>query len=301
MKKIILDTDIGSDVDDAVALALAMRSPQLTIEGVTTVYGDVQLRAQLAAKLLELGKQAHIKVYAGISQPLLRKREVWWAGHEGEGVLEDRTHYDIENMHAVDFIIETIMDNPGKVTLVPIGPLTNIAAAIIKEPAIIEKVKGIVMMGGVSRLGDSALALPHIEHNIKCDPEAAAVVLESGAPITMVGLDVTMKVSINNQDKNRLTDSGDPLNIALAKLIDKWFSYIRSDQSAMHDPLAIASLLDDTLLKTVQAKVNVEYDQCASTGQTVVLPDSAGKVKVGLDVNSSKFHTLLLNTLLKAD
>ncbi|WP_349305791.1 nucleoside hydrolase [Bacillus sp. FJAT-49711] len=299
MERIIIDTDIGSDVDDAMALALAMRSRELMIEGVTTVYGDVEVRAQLAAELLNLGNRSDVKVYKGLEQTILQNREVWWAGHEGEGVLDPQKEYKIEDMHAVDFIIKAVMENPEEITLVPIGPLTNIAAAIIREPQVAKKVKKIIMMAGVTRLGNNALSLPYIEHNIKCDPEAASVVFGSGAPITMVGLDVTMKVLINNDDKNMLKESGDPLNIALSKLIEKWFEFINMDHSAMHDPLAISLLLDPTLVKTEKAKVIIEYDHRPVTGQTISVLDPNGNVDICLDVESEKFNQILLGKLLK--
>lgn len=300
MERIIIDTDIGSDVDDAMALALAMRSPELLIEGVTTVYGDVEVRAQLAAELLYLGNRSDVKVYKGLEKTILQNREVWWAGHEGDGVLDSGKNYQIEKMHAVDFIIETIMENPGEITLVPIGPLTNIAAAIIREPKVAKNVKQIIMMAGVTRLGDNALSLPYIEHNIKCDPEAAYVVFGSVAPITMVGLDVTMKVLIDNDDKNKLEESGDPLNLALAKLIETWFDFTKKDHSAMHDPLAIALLLDPTLVKTEKAKVSIEYDHRPITGQTIAISDVHGNVDVCIDVESEKFNKLLLERLLQS-
>ena len=301
MERIIIDTDIGSDVDDAMALALAMRSTELIIEGVTTVYGDVELRAQLAAKLLDLGNRSDIKVYKGLEQTILHNREVWWAGHEGDGVIDSQSNYQIEETHAVDFIIETVMKNPGEITLVPIGPLTNIAAAIIREPKIVENVKRINMMGGVARIGDNALSLPYIEHNIKCDPEAASLVFGSKAKITMVGLDVTMKVQISEDDKNRLKESGDPLNLALSGLIEKWFDFIESDHSAMHDPLAIALLLDSTLVKTERTKVSVMYDHQSITGQTIAVSDVNGNVDICLDVETERFNQLLLSRLIKTN
>src|SRR5690554_553572 len=108
MNRIILDTDIGSDTDDAVALAVAMNSPEIKLEGVTTVYGDVQLRARLVKKLLQLGGREDIAIYPGLSETLLRNRDVWWAGHEGEGIVDGSELIESKG-HAVDFIIKTIM------------------------------------------------------------------------------------------------------------------------------------------------------------------------------------------------
>jgi purine nucleosidase len=297
VEKIIIDTDIGSDVDDAMALSLAINSDEINLIGVTTVYGDTSIRAKLAKKLLHLGGNDNIPVYAGIETPLLKNREVWWAGHEGEGVLTDETIL-FETEHAVDFIIRTIMANPGEITLVPIGPLTNIAAAIIREPKIIQNVKQIVLMGGVTRLGDNGLELPPIEHNIKCDPESASLVFSSGAPIVMVGLDVTMKVRIDREDVRQLEESGKPLNLALVKLINRWLEFIQLDWTAMHDPLAISVLVDRSIMQSKRMKVYVQYDHHHPSGQTIATLDESGNVEVCLDVDNEKFKQLLFGKLL---
>jgi purine nucleosidase len=296
--RIIIDTDIGSDIDDAMAIALAIRSKEVTIEGVTTVYGNVDLRAKLAKKLLQLGGRDDVKVFAGINHPLLQNRDIWMAGHEGEGVLTDYDGVTYESGHAVDFIIETIMGNPGEVTLIPIGPLTNIAAAIIREPKIIENVKEIVLMGGVTRLGDNALELPKDEHNIRCDPEAASLVFRSGAPIVMVGLDVTNKVTIDRIDRDQLEASKDPLNLALVKQLDLWFDFIQENSTKMHDPLTVSIMIDRSIVTTEKMNVQVDYDHRQMTGQTIALPDQNGKVEVCLEVDSKKFTSILLERLL---
>ncbi|WP_106767669.1 nucleoside hydrolase [Paenibacillus faecalis] len=296
--RIIIDTDIGSDIDDAMALALAMRSKELVIEGITTVYGDVDLRAKLAKKLLQLGGRDDVKVFAGINQPLLHNRDIWMAGHEGEGVLTDYEHIKYEHDHAVDFMVKTIMDHPGEITLIPIGPLTNIAAAIIREPKIVEHVKEIILMGGVTRLGHNALELPKDEHNIRCDPEAAALVFRSGAPIVMVGLDVTYQVTLSKDDRNRLEASQDPLNLALVKQLDRWFDFINEDTTKMHDPLTVSLMIDRSMVKTEKMSVYVDYDHRQMTGQTVALPDQNGNVEVCLEVDSQQFSTILFDRLL---
>lgn len=296
--RIIIDTDIGSDIDDAMALALAMRSKEIILEGITTVYGDVDLRAKLAKKLLQLGGRDDVKVFAGINQPLLHNRDIWMAGHEGEGVLTNYEDVSYENGHAVDFIIKTIMENPGEITLIPIGPFTNIASAIIREPKIIENVKEIVLMGGVTRLGNNALELPKDEHNIRCDPEAAALVFRSGAPIVMVGLDVTYKVTINKNDRDQLEASKDPLNLALVKQLDRWFDFIKEDTTKMHDPLTVSLMIDRSIVTTEKMNIHVDYDHRQMTGQTVALPDQNGNVEVCLEVDSKKFTTILLERLL---
>lgn len=297
--RVIIDTDVGSDIDDAMALALAMKSDEIYIEGVTTVYGDTLLRAKLAKKLLTLGNAEEVKVYPGIELPLLHNREVWMAGHEGDGVLEDYETLEVEAEHGVDFIIRTIMDNPHEITLIPIGPLTNIAAAIIREPKVAENVKEIILMGGVTRLGDNGLKIRQIEHNIKSDPEAASLVFRSQAKITMVGLDVTMKVKFTKSERDQLKASGLPLNDALVKMLDRWFDFIEEDFTLMHDPLTVSLLLDRSLVKTEKVTIEVEYDHRHPTGQTVATYDESGNVDLCLDVDSERFNELLLGVLLK--
>ncbi|OUS76196.1 hypothetical protein B1748_13085 [Paenibacillus sp. MY03] len=297
VKRIIIDTDIGSDPDDSVALALAMRSPELQIEGITTVYGDVDLRARLAKKMLRLGEKADIPIYTGISPSLLRNREVWWGGHEGEGVLEGGEPTESAG-HAVDFIIEKIMNNPGQITVIAIGPLANVAAALIREPAIATNVKQILMMGGVTRLGKGGASLPVLEHNIKCDPEAASVVFASGAPIVMVGLDVTMHVNIHRSEVQQLSRSTSPLNQAVSEMLGRWLDICQRDFTAMHDPIAVSYLLDDAVLQTERMNVTVEYDLRHPSGMTVAVPSETGNVQVCLGVNSERFIRLLMERLL---
>ncbi|MCD9024247.1 nucleoside hydrolase [Cohnella silvisoli] len=298
MNRIIIDTDIGSDIDDAMALALAMRSPEITIEGVTTVYGDVDLRARMTRKMLQYGQREDVRVYPGINKPLLHNREIWLAGHEGKGILtEEDVNLEIESKHAVDFIIETVMANPGQITLVPIGPLTNIAACIIREPELVNNVKEIIMMGGVTRLGDNGASLATVEHNIVSDPEAASLVFGSGAKIVMVGLDVTLKVVITDEEQRRLHETGDPLNMALARMLEEWFSFVKKPKTFMHDPLTISLLIDRTLVRTKKMKVHVEYDHRQKTGQTVAALSDDGNVEVCLEVDQDRFMKLLMERL----
>lgn len=300
--RVIIDTDIGSDIDDAMAIALAMNLPELHIEGITTVYGDVDLRAKLTRKLLMLGGRDDISVYAGIEQPLLRNREVWMAGHEGDGVLDKCEDLAYEKKHAVDFMIETILNAPNEITIIAIAPLTNLAAAIIREPKIITQVKEIVLMGGVTRLGANGTTLDrYIEHNVSSDPEAASVVFQSGAPITMVGLDVTTQVTISKKERDMLNASNTPLSRAIVTMLDKWFAFIKEDFTLMHDPLTVSLLVNRDLVQTEKMDVSVQYDQRAGTGQTVGMPNANGNVDVCLEVNSKAFLQLFCSTLIGSE
>ncbi len=268
MTKIILDTDIGTNADDAVALSLALKSREIMIEGVTTVYGDVFARAAIAHNIVQLCGEQQIKIYPGIEKPLLQKRKVYWTGIE-EDVGKQKEDFQFPMQHAVEFIIETVMKHPGEITLVPIGPLTNIATALIREPKISSYVKEIVIMGGVTRLGSNRMKLETMEHNVKCDPEAASVVFSSGAPIVMIGLDVTRQLIFSKEKNQEFTACGTPLAQALTKMIDKYMNYMNRDFSYMCDPLAISVLIDRSLVQTEQMKVHVEYDfQLSRNGWT---------------------------------
>lgn len=302
--KVIIDTDIGTDIDDAMAIALALKSPELDLLGITTVYGDSMLRAKLAKRLVTLADQAQIPVYSGIDLPLLRKRSVWMAGHEGSEEQLGIEEYQIESQHAVDFIIESILNNPGEVTLIPIGPLTNIATAIIKEPKIIQKIKSIHLMGGSTRLGSNRLKANVWleEHNIACDPEAAEVVFNSGIDITMVGLDVTMQVEIGKKEEELLANSKDPVNQLLAKMLNEWIEFVKvtfnDDVTYMHDPLAVASVFKPDLLEYALLDIDVRYTEVERTGQTVGKVNPNSKTKVALEVQADAFKELLFTRLL---
>ncbi|MBS7635586.1 nucleoside hydrolase [Candidatus Bathyarchaeota archaeon] len=303
LRKIILDTDIGTDVDDALALTLAMKSRQdVDLQAVTTVHGNVELRSRIALKLLRLAGLKNISVARGIERPLLMDRPILgWGGHEGRGFLasEDETLSPCEH-HAVDLMISEVMRMKGELTLVCIGPLTNLAAAIIKEPRIIDNVKGVVIMGGAIRLFNG-LNLPYREHNILCDPEAAKIVFSSGMPITMVPLDVTLKVYIEREDLERIRAVGTPLTDAIASMIEDYLKIVKRSYAWLHDPLALATLIDESLVKTMNMKILVETRGEYTTGLTLALPakqnDEQGQVKVCVDVDANRFRKLFMERI----
>jgi purine nucleosidase len=296
LERMILDTDIGTDVDDAMAVVLSAVSPEIKVEGITTVYGDVDLRARMVVKILKcLGRQ-DIPVFAGIREVLLRNREIWWLGHEGEGLLEpEDENLTYEKKHAVDFIIETVMSNPGEITIVPIGPLTNIAIAIAREPKVACNVKKITLMGGVARIGSNASELDYFEHNISRDPESASIVFSSGAPITMVGLDVTRKVLMYEKDVDRLEKTGDYINLALAQMVRHWLEWYKHDFTAMNDPLAVAMVFQPDLCVTKRMKVQIVYDHRHPTGQTIATQAEDANVDICVEVDNERFMTLLMD------
>lgn len=262
---IILDTDIGSDVDDCLALALILASPECRLAAVTTVYGDTELRARMALKLLKLRGIPNIPVAAGAQQPLLGHPPVYWAGYEGQGLLEqEETGLQPLGEHAVDLIVRTVMEHPGEITLVAIGPLTNIATALLREPDLARSLAGLALMGGVIG-GVGSLDLPWTEHNFRSDPEAAQIVLRSGAPLTIVPLDVTTQVRIWPADTARIYAAGDRFHRAVADQIARYPRYQARGWTYLHDPTAAAAVLRPQLLtcRPLHAVVETGGQFCA--------------------------------------
>lgn len=298
--RIILDTDIGTDVDDLIALALILGSPEYQIEAITCVYGDVLLRARCALKLLELRGIEPPPVLLGASRPLLGLEPVYWEGHEGEGLLEagdERLRPGAE--HAVDAIIRIVMDNPGQIHLACIGPLTNIAQALLREPRLAGAAAGLTVMGGVMR-GPQGLALPYAEHNMRCDPEAAHVVFTSGAPIRLVPLDITTRVRIRPEDVAQIRAAGTPFHAIVADQIERYPRYQRQGYTNLHDPLAVASLLLPDLLTWSPVLIDVELNSRFAAGATFMrapADDESTTIEVAVGVDAPRFEAFAAERL----
>ncbi len=266
---IIFDTDIGDDIDDALALALALQSPELDVRAVTTVIDDVDLRTRLAWKELGIYGRRDVPLGTGASEPLLDK--VWNNKSRQYDVLTDADVFPpAARKHASELIIETLMASSEKITLVPVGPLTNIALALKTEPRIKDHIEKIVLMGG-------AFFPPRAEYNIMRDRVAAEIVFSSGVPITAVGLDVTMKCKLQGKDMERLRSSNNPASKFVVQLIELWQNGRPDQYPTLHDPLAVASTLRSSLIETRLGEVQVETASPLTFGTTVFTP--AEKVK----------------------
>lgn len=301
-RPILLDTDIGTDVDDIVALSLALSSPELDLVGVTTVYGDVDLRARMVTRMLQLAGREEVPVACGARQPLLGRPPVYWAGHEGEGLLEPGQELPPPvRDHAADLIVRTALERPGQVTLVAVGPLTNVALAFAREPQLAGALAGLVVMGGVARLAREALGWPLAEHNVRCDPEAARVVFGAGARLTMVGLDVTLRATITRAEVERIKKAGTPFHRALADQLERYLAVRRRDFTYMHDPLALALTIDPTLVRSERALVQVETGGELAAGMTLVSRPADGRANadVALEVDAPRFMALLVERLVR--
>src|SRR4029077_9177392 len=215
MRPVIFDTDIGTDVDDILALAVLAKSPELELIGVTTVYGDTPLRARIAKVTCDLLGCSETAVLIGEKETLTR-RQIYWAGHEGYGVPNLDQVQVPTTPGAVDYLLEKANHFPGELEVLATGPLTNIASAIKKDAVTFSKIKHLYLMGG-------AYWLDRPEHNIKCDPEAAKIVFESGIPITAIGLDLTLRVLLNAQDLRRIAQLGDGIGRLLEDQILRWW------------------------------------------------------------------------------
>ncbi len=298
--RVILDTDIGTDVDDCLALAFILGSPELRLEGVTCVYGDVLLRARMVRKLLRLAGAADVPVMIGAAQPLLRRRPVFWAGHEGVGLLEPGDEALAPSPgHAVDYLVRAVMENPGQIHLLAIGPLTNVALAFEREPRLAASLAQLTIMGGAVR-GPGQLGLPYAEHNILCDPEAAYVVLTSGAPLTLVPLDVTTRVAIRAADVARLRTAQTPFREAVARQVELYPRFARTGATYLHDPLAAAVVVRPDLVSLRSLHVDVETAGQHTIGMTLMrepVADVAANAAVALTVDSREAERFMLERI----
>jgi len=306
IRRIILDTDIGTDPDDCLALALVLASRELELVALTTVYGDVALRARIALKLLRLrGIQDGLPVALGADRPLLRRRPVYWAGHEGRGLLAPGDEVlQPSKQHAVDLIVEAVMARPGEITLVAIGPLTNVALAFLREPRLAGSLAGLVLMGGVVG-GAHARHLPLTEHNFRSDPEAAGIVLRAfpaGAPLTIVPLDVTTQVRIRSHDLTRIRAAGDAFHQALAGQVALYPPFAQRGWGYLHDPLAVAALIEPSLVTMEPRRAAVDTGEEHTAGKLLVAlsaPDAPANADVAVAVDARRAERFILDRLAK--
>lgn len=274
---ILLDTDIGSDIDDAFAVALILRSPELDLLGVTTVSGDTQARARLAAKMLwEAGRRA-VPVAAGEpGQPLPIDQCRWAAGFTSPQLLREK---------AVDFLKKQIEKKPGEITLVAIGPLTNIAALFRKYPSAAGKIKRIVLMGGAIAHGYGNNPQPVPEYNIYSDAPAAQTVFTSGVPILAAPLDVTAMLQLSPADMHRIFTELTPINNALTLLYHLW----GNPTPTLFDPMAVALVIDPTLCETKPLAIEVD-----AKGFTHVMEGKPPNATVALKTDARQFMDFYL-------
>lgn len=281
VKPIIIDCDPG--IDDALAILLAAASEQLDIKLITTCAGN-QTSEKITAntlKLLSFIRRPDIPVARGATGPLYGELVVAEKAHGDSGFggveLGDTTLSVIEQS-AIDAMREVIMASEQKVTIVAIGPLTNVALLLTEYPEVIGLIEQLSIMGGSSTEGNGT---PVAEFNIYVDPEAAQTVFRSGIPITMFGLNVTYQVPMYIEDIERIRNIGNQTGQAIAAMLDYYF---RNDRvEGMHDPCAVAYLIDPSLFETQHCNVEIELSGEFTRGQTVV--DLRGRTNRAKNVN----------------
>jgi purine nucleosidase len=309
MRPIIIDTDPGQD--DAIAILFALgASDALQVLGLTVVAGNVplQLTQRNARIICEWAGRSDVPVFAGCSRPLLRPpvaaAEIH--GQEGlEGPALREPQMPLAAVHAVDFLIETVLSHPEPVTLCPIGPLTNVAAALIKSPEIAPRLREIVLMGGARFEGGNIT--PQAEFNIYADPHAAEVVFGSGVPITVLPLDVTHKVLSTRARVERLRALGNRAGDIAAQILTTYGRVERSrfgdDGGPLHDPCVIAYLLAPQLFSGREVNVAIETTSPLSMGATVVdwwgVTGREPNARYLTEVDSDGFFDLLTRTLAR--
>jgi purine nucleosidase/pyrimidine-specific ribonucleoside hydrolase len=258
--KIIIDTDIGDDIDDAFALEYAIKDEHFNILGVTTVYKNCLQRAQMAKKILHLHGLDDIGVYCGYDKPIKEDVKKFICEHYNkQGGIDllsyrrDLDNYKVNDKSAVDFIIESIKNNPYEVVLYGLGPMTNIAYAIQKDPETMKLVKEIIVMSG-NREGI-------LEYNLMIDPEAAKILYDSGLPLRLVGGNVTMKCIFNQRLLHRCLAIKTPSMDYINEMMMEWISY-NMRPPIMHDALTISVLLHNYVtFKPLIADVQLETNR----------------------------------------
>jgi purine nucleosidase len=299
---ILLDTDVGTDVDDAIAIGLLLAAPELDPRALTTVSGDVTVRARIAKKLLTLGGRADLPVAAGVREPILRRRNFFWLGHEGQAIVDDDEPLPLAPAHAVDLLIDTVRrEQPHVVT---IGPLSNLAVAIMKEPAIIAAIPHLTLMGGVvGRAPD----FPQSEYNLGSDAEAARLVLSAGIPTTLIPLDVTLRVFFTTAELARLRTSPSRFVQTLCAAIEVWApihaSFFASKRTFdpttvafLHDPLTLAVVFDRSLVTLERRRLRPTISD--DVFQLVADADAA-EIEVAVAVDAPRFVEFLVQRLLR--
>jgi inosine-uridine nucleoside N-ribohydrolase len=308
-KKIIIDTDPG--VDDTIAIFTALRAPEVEVIGLTSVFGNAagELTAQNALRLVELEGCADIPVARGSDVPLvfpLMQLGTWVHGEDGMG----NTHPPAPcgkpiDRSAAEFIVDMVRANPGEVTLMPVGPLTNLALALRLDPGIVNLVREVVLMGGV--VAHPGNMTPVAEANVYHDPHAADIVMAAGWPLVLVGLDVTHKTIITPLLQQEIFKADNPAVRFIEKILpcyQQFFDDIYGLKGAIytHDPSAIAYVIQPELFKTESVPVFVETEgRCV--GQTVAdwsrQWEPRPEVKVCLDVDSEGVLELIKENLTR--
>ncbi|HEV2136067.1 MAG TPA: nucleoside hydrolase [Terracidiphilus sp.] len=269
---IVLDTDIGTDIDDAFALALVLKSPELDLRAVTTVSGDTQARARLAAKMLWVDGRRNIPVAAGTPGKKLDIAQTRWA--------DGFTSPSLLKISAVELLKREIDRGHGAIVIVAIGPLTNVAALLKQYPAEKGKIRRIVLMGGSIARGYYPGSGPSAEYNIAADAQASQVVFTSDVPITMAPLDVTARLQLDEAHRQKIFGQGTPLAEALHAVYQLW----GQPTPTLHDPMAVSLMLDPALCTMKPLAIEV-----TDKGMTVPIAGKKTNAMAAVETDPARF------------
>ncbi|BBH25030.1 ribosylpyrimidine nucleosidase [Paenibacillus baekrokdamisoli] len=297
MKRVIIDTDIGGDIDDVLAIALAIHSPEIQIEGITTVGVQSDRRAKIASGLLQVNNAAHIPVAAGASVPLCGK----WNYEEFPnqyGEEMDAFSYR-SDLDGADLMIQAVNESPGQITIVAIGAMTNLAIAISRSPEFSRNVKEVILMGG-------EYSSHYKECNIVSDPEAANILFSSGIPIIAAGLEVCLSLTSDTDATiDTLIRTDTVQSQFLARLVKRWKAVGVNRPIIMFDAIPFAILINRSIVCTESKLVHVETRGEHTRGMTYSMkphfgeiPESKPNVQVCMDVNHEELMELFTTRTL---
>jgi purine nucleosidase len=305
-KRILIDTDPG--IDDSLAILLALASPELSLEGLSVVHGNCSLEQATVNGLsvLELAHAGHIPLAKGCELPLVQPSLLAPETHGNTGLGYAKLPepgIKPTSQHGSDFLIEKILSNPGEMTLVAIGPLTNVALAIRKEPRVVSALKDLIIMGGAIRHEGNTTALA--EFNTYVDPHAAHIVYHAGIPTTLVPLDVTYQCVLTAQDVERLQKLDSPIPRFIKDTTDFYMEFHDSYQGVkgcvINDPLALALTFAPELCDTQELPVDVDISGGISMGKTIAdfynYEKKPANMKVALGVRPRDFIELFLERM----
>ncbi len=283
MIPVLFDTDIGNDIDDAVALAYLLRQPECELLGVTTATGDVVQRAALVEVICRAAGYADIPIHAGVAGPLLHGREQGVAQYAAIENTPHRKDYPVGA--ALPFLSETIRSRPGEIVLLATGPLTNIGLLFASDPKLPALLKGFYWMGGVYTAGNGH-GPGAKEWNALLDPVATALTLRWGGPLTAVGLDVTTKCQLPALECRERFAKSEPLATVLRQA-EVWFTH--APQITFHDPLAAALIFEPSLCTLQSGTISTEPGPSVGEGLTRWTPDAGGPHQIAIDVDADAF------------
>ncbi|QRG69093.1 nucleoside hydrolase [Brevibacillus choshinensis] len=298
-KKVIIDVDTG--IDDAMALSYAVHSPDLEVCGVTTTFGNISVEeaTRNTLQVLELVKAGDIPVYQGASKPLVRElkeKAKLFHGENGLGNIELPLPSGApQAMSAAAYIVSATEAHPHEITLVTVGSMTNLALAIMAAPQIVSLVKRVVVMGGAVTVPGNRT--PVAEANICADPEAASFVFQSGIPLTLVGLDVTMQTLLTREHLQQWRERDTKVSRFFADMCEVYMdAYAKVGNvrgCGLHDPLAVGVVIDPTFVKAVPMHVQVDTSGSASDARTIgdrrENPAFPPNIDVCLEVDHERF------------